>query len=480
MESDAHEALYASARGASKTFGGTLRFLKKALTLEGYEALIFRKRFSEMPTTVFRAMEKAIRLMGCANDVRFAKSKEAPTLYVPATGSSITFSAAEREEHAEKFQGANIHDIGADEAQKFLPAVLEKIPAIARSVEGDHPVSIQYWANPNGPSQSYLKRRFVEPAKSISQRGNIKHNPWTHPITLETFDVDGHWRWIKEVNESGTVIQRRYELWMVRTWMNPALNYHEYLAQLSESLQNNPVLAAQWKDNDWDVLMGEFFPNVQEAAVDHVTVGPYDRILCGIDPGQRKTACVWAAVDDRGRYKVFDARVFHHTPVDSKGPLIRAVRPDTDLYILDPNSGRQTLESDGTRTIRRIYQDNGVDPVVNCKGRDRKEGWEALRTAFSDGTISIDKTRCNNLLESLASLVTKENEEQDCEKDDGTDFIDDGDHLADALRYLFVNGFHTGETVLSKEQKKMQKIIEDDPNVLIALRDSQGGNDGVR
>lgn len=481
--SGADETFWGSARGAGKTFILIFLFLKRAQILDGYQAVIFRKRFRDFDTTIFPVIEKCLKILNDPNFV-FVKS-QSPKVTHKKTGATIIISAAETEDDTEKIQGANIHDLFPDEAQRILPRVLERIPAIVRAVVGDHPTHIYWAANPNGVGQSWLKRRFIEPARVLHPTGNIIHPDWTHPITGKTFKVEGHWQFEteEEIVEGEVATPQTMEVFLSKTWMNPVLNYVDYIAnKIRKPLKDNETLRRQWEDNDWDAIAGEFYPRLSDACVDRVDVTEYDRILCGIDHGQRKTAVVWDAVDKDGVYRTFDCAMYHHMSVSDnkitgelgKASLIKARHPETELYIIDP-AARQKLEGEGVRTIRKIYQEAGLTNLVYCKSNDRKAGWEALRTGFASGAILILKGVCKELIDSLAGLVTKETESEDCDKDDGTDLQPDGDHFADAKRYLYVNGFYTGSPELSEEQRIIEKMRIEDPLFFDAIYPKKQG-----
>jgi len=171
-------------------------------------------------------------------------------------------------------------------------------------------------------------------------------------------------------------------------------------------------------------------------------------------------------------YKIIDSEMYIHTEVPDKAESIRSRHPETSLYVIDP-AAKQHLEGSGARTVRRIYQENGINPLVLCKSNDRVSGWEALRSAFYDGNIVINRDTCGDLIGSLSALITKDTDSQDCEKDDGGDYQRDGDHLADALRYMYVNGFYYGDTEEDKIIIRTREILDNDPLAVEAIRDAR-------
>jgi len=469
--SRADENFTGSARGASKTFAAIAKIIQRVRYRQGYRALFFRTTIKQLSENSLPEFEKVASMLGHKNALKINKNTANLKVECPATGSQCYFSAAETSQDAERFQGANIPDVVVDEGQNVLPQVLEMIPAISRAAEGNYRPSMTWLANPNGPGHAWLRRRFIEPAKTLAPHGNIEHPRWIHPITKQIIPIENHWNFHVDIDVDGTLVRRLMNVWLTKAHMNPALDYPAYIAQLRESLKDNYTLASQWIENDWDALAGQFYPNVGRAASDSVSIHPYDRILCSIDQGQRKTAAVWAAVNQLGVYKIFNCRVYHHQDIPEKADAIRGERDRVELYIIDP-SARQVLEGSGVRTVRRLYQEAGINPLVLCRSNDRRAGWEALRTGFNDATILIDKTRCRSLLDSLASLVTKSSDSEDCEKSDGTDWQDDGDHLSDALRYLVVNGFYLGQSEEQYSVDESMRQMMENPIIREALLSS--------
>ena len=464
--SKADEIFWGSARGASKTFGCVGLLMRRAQSLNDYQAVIFRKRFKDFRGTIYPIVHQWLKIFD-DKGFRFIESQD-PRIVHDKTKSVINISAAETVDDTEKFQGASIHNLLVDEAQTILPEVLGRATAIVRGAAGGYRRQIYWIANPNGAGHGWLKKRFVEPARLIHPEGNVvdkktrKYETWKHPVTGEKFEVKGHWQFDHEIDVAGEIFKKKFEVFLSKTWMNPVLDYREYTAQLSSGLKDNEVLRKQWIDNDWDTLSGEFFPGVSNA-VKSFEVEPQDRILCGIDHGQVKTAAVWVAVDHLGRYKVFDAKIYHHMDIPDKVRKIKEAHK-AELYIIDP-AARMRLEGSGVRTLRTLYQMAGLTNLVYCKSNDRHSGWEACRTGFADGTLLLHPD-CRTAIDSFSNLQTKENDSEDCDKNDGREFMDDGDHAADAVRYVRVNGFDRGE---SQEEMETRQQADMDAELMEAI-----------
>lgn len=481
LRSTADEFFIGSSRGAAKTFGLLLLVVDRLRKLPHYRAVIFRRQFRMIERLLVPEIEKAIDTLHAHRLFRLTASSVIK-LSCRSTKSELLLSAAETEDDAEGFQGGNFHFVGVDEAQQPLPTVLEKIPAIGRAGVGDYPVQKFWSANPNGPGHEWLKRRFIDPARALARNGNVRHDPpvYVHPITGETFRLDNHWRY--EVEIPGTASRSVHEVVLAQTWMNPAIDYRTYLGTMTSDLKDNETLRRQWVCNDWDAVSGQFYPRLNNATRSCERL-PYDRVLCAIDHGHRKTAAVWAAVDREGTYKFFDAAMYLNEEIGGgagrvgKASKIATRHDGIDLYVMDP-AARAVLEGSGARTIRRMYAEAGpLSPLVLCRSNDRRAGWEALRAGFADGTVLIDPVGCKLLIDSLKSLVSKASDSEDAEKQDGTEGQPDGDHLADAARYLVVNGFAAGEEEPSWEEQFTERVFREEPWVkeLVEENDDRGG-----
>jgi len=369
------------------------------------------------------------------------------------------------------FQGGNIHTLGVDEAQLADPAVQETLPAIVRSVVGDYRTQIVWMANPNGIGQTRLKKRFIIPARSIAARGNVTHPmPYVHPITGESFEVENHWRF--NVREPKSGITKLYEVLMAQSWMNPAMDYRDYTATLRMVLRDNTTLTAQWVENDWDTKAGSFFSNIEPCLRTGLARGAYDFVVAAVDHGRRKTAVVWGSVDSEGIYRVFDCAMYMDEEITDiqrddgtvqpgKASKIMNRHKGVNYFVIDPAAEQMQESTTGARTIRKIYADAGLSTVI-CRSNRRPSGWTAVREAMAEGTLLIDRVTCGLLVDSLVALETKSTDSEDCVKWDGSDGQPDGDHTADALRYLIVHGRFEGESVPDPFYARIQKMLDED------------------
>lgn len=479
--SKADIVFYGSARGPGKTFAAMLKAQSRLAYRNNWRGAVFRRRFVEISKTIRTEVEKTSQYIENSQWFQYSWGAE-PKVYNPVTNSTLYFSAADRPEDAQKFQGANLHDIYVDEPQNMDPGVLEAMYAILRRVVGDWKPQIHYMANPSGPGHSWLKKRFIDPARKIRHDGNVVYGPdasqyanrddfrydeksglwfWTNPVGGENVALSQHWRFRERLKSGkpGLVI----ESILSGTDANPAMDAEEYHQRL-EGI-SSPTLLKAWRDNNWDVRAGEFYPELGAWCYDDVTRTGYslgvekrDAVICSIDPGW-KTGIVWGAVDEYGEIDVFDAQLLiGHTP-DSIARFIKSRHPklfqDT-IFLMDPSADNWSASSG--ISIADAYRQEGVRVITQEVRNDRVNGWYILRYLGNDGFLRIDPKKASAAVDSLSGLTDHPTTPNDAEKNAGDKFSDDGDHVADALRYLVTYTWWKGESEETEIERKGREI----------------------
>lgn len=462
MESEADEVFCGSERGASKSFALFFMFMWRIAHLKNYRAVLFRRRFTELKDTVLPELHK---IAGMINPAAFSFTEGTdPRVTCKATGSEIALSAAEQERDVARYQGANKHALGVDEPQNINPDILRMVSAVVRAPKGEYRPQFYYMANPLGIGHSWLKDRFVTPARKIAPDGNLHWGEeiWSHPITGEEIPLKDHWRLEVETDVDGHKIVRTREVMLAGTKMNPVLDYRQYHAQMRETLSE--MYWEAWGENNWDVIAGQFYPELESWLTNEQEVSDYDLIIASIDPGFRKTACVWIAVDNAGRYRVVDDIGFLDTSVDIIAPELLARHPDWQdrtIWIMDPAAEANATSG---RNTRQLYADYGLRAVTRAPRAARSHGWNLIRAYGNEGRLKIQRNAqyTINSLEQLVYDVKKSKsggvaDIQDAEKNHGSDNKMDGDHWADAFRYGIEFGNMRGYDEPTLEQLRMQR-----------------------
>ena len=312
-----------------------------------YRALILRKTYADLslPGAI---MDRAIDWWDGVEGARFSHADK--TCYFPS-GARITFGYLASVRDHFRYQGAEVHFIGIDEASQIPSHQLRYLHSRIRKAKGD-PIPRRYRlaSNPGDVSHDWLKDTYVNGA-------------------------DGH----NVVYLPGLMTD------------NPGLDVDEYRKQLAHL---DPVTRKQLEEGDWDVLLsggvldvtklkyyaeGEFRQRVRYwdfAATEQKE---------GVDPDW--TAGILMGVED-GAYQVQDVQRFREGPAEVEAH----VKAQADI--------------DGPNVPIRIEQEPGSAGVIVIDhyarhvllGRDfrgvRSTGSKAerarpLAAAISNGLVSL-------------------------------------------------------------------------------------------
>lgn len=455
-----------SARGAGKTYIALWLAWYRSHVWRDFSCLVLRRNFAELEESVLRRFKQVLQDM---DDVESWDIKQAKGGYLAvntATGASIHFGAADTVERAMRYQGTEYTMIIMDEPQNWRPEVLGQLWALSRARKGKPRPQMYLMANPGGPSHPWLRRTFYDPALRLHATGNLHGVDddgnlmyWLHPIEKEWVPVQGHWGFKLDISrvlqadltdgeklpeELQGLPPMAVEVVSSGTQMNPVLPYKEYHAKMAVSL--TPQMRRAWIIGDMTVAVGAFFEDVQAwISKEEIVVGDRDFIVCGIDPGLRKTAAVWFAIDRYGRWRVFDTHMVLNAGAAQASVEIAERHPElhpVTLYVMDHASANRTNEQTN-RTLLDAYREFGGIAAVSVYS-DRRHGWQILDGMGARGELLIDPYRGRILIDSLAGLQTKEGDEEDCEKWYGSAGQADGDHPSDAARYAIMFGHLRG------------------------------------
>jgi len=470
LQTKAQIFLWESARGAAKSFAGLLDDHEICVNVPNSRSIWYRRNLSEINTTLLPGFEKVLAIMGTEKSWTITHGNTPTATYKP-NGSRIVFNAAETVEHVGRTQGSNFPRIRIDEPQNIQTEVLTRIFAVGRSTTTDAPTQIFLLANPGGISHAWLRRSFIVPARAVSADGNVPHPDWINPVygdVVRCPDDWRHWKYDLDIGEiTGTkgLPPVSVEVIVSGVTQNPALRYKEYQAGLSFL---SPMMRRAWIQGDPDVEIGQFFPEVASWLGENLSNEPLDRVVVGIDPGMRKTAVVWGAYDIDQQCDVFDEQFFLERSVDYIVPelearaVVHGLEPKSVVWVMDPaGESRNPIDA---RRLTDEYRLRGI-PVVTAR-EDKKGGWQIIRARGNSGKLRIDQRKCPILFNSLVSLQSKDTDPDDVRKDPGSDGGQDGDHSADALRYLETFALFHGSRGKTEEQKLIERLRAIDPNLL--------------
>ena len=255
-----------------------------------YRALILRKTYADLslPGAI---MDRAISWWDGVEGARFSHADK--TCYFPS-GARITFGYLASVRDHLRYQGAELHFVGIDEASQIPSRQLEYLHSRIRRARGD-PVPLRYRlaSNPGDVPHDWLKDTYVNGA-------------------------DGH----RVVYLPGLMTD------------NPGLDVEEYRKQLAHL---DPVTRKQLEEGDWDVQLSGGVLDVTK--LKYFSAGEFRQRVRywdfaateqkeGVDPDW--TAGVLMAVED-GEYQVLDVQRFR------VGPAEVEVRVRSQVEIDGPN-----------------------------------------------------------------------------------------------------------------------------------------------
>ena len=312
-----------------------------------YRALILRKTYADLslPGAI---MDRAISWWDGVEGARFSHADK--TCYFPS-GARITFGYLASVRDHLRYQGAELHFVGIDEASQIPSRQLEYLHSRIRRARGD-PVPLRYRlaSNPGDVSHDWLKDTYVNGA-------------------------DGH----RVVYLPGLMTD------------NPGLDVEEYRKQLAHL---DPVTRRQLEEGDWDVQLSGGVLDVTK--LKYFSAGEFRQRVRywdfaateqkeGVDPDW--TAGVLMGVED-GAYQVQDVQRFR------VGPAEVEVRVRAQAQIDGPSVPVRIEQEPGSAGV--IVIDHYARHVL--PGRDfrgvRSSGNKAerarpLAAAISNGLVSL-------------------------------------------------------------------------------------------
>ena len=150
------EAFYGGAAGGGKSEAllmGALQFVN----IKGYNALLLRRRFSDLilPEAL---MSRAEEWLG-GTDARW-KSKD--HIWVFPSGAKLAFGYLEHEKDKYRYQSAAFQFIGFDELTQFTESQYRYLFSRLRRLEGVNiPLRMRSASNPGGIGHEWVKQRFI-------------------------------------------------------------------------------------------------------------------------------------------------------------------------------------------------------------------------------------------------------------------------------------------------------------------------------
>lgn len=405
---------YGGARGGGKSWA-----LRKKLTLlclyyPGIVVLLLRRSYPELRENHINPLLSDLK--GIA---RYKATDK--TLLFP-NGSRILFGYCENEVDALRYQGNEYDIIAIDEATQFSEEVFNMLKASVRGTNG-YPKRMYLTCNPGGVGHAWVKRLFVD----------------------------------REYHEGEKPCD--YEFIKATVFDNPVLmeaqpEYVEDLNSLPEDLRR------AWRDGDWDVFAGQFFP---EFSRDIHVCEPFEipdhwNRYRAFDYGLDRLACLWVAVGTCGKAYVYrELNVSEMIVSDaakkinelSEGELYKATFMPPDLWSRQKDSGK---------SIADLFLEHGLTGIVKAPN-SRLDGWSNVKEWLKpmqdvDGESLVARLQifssCIELIRNIPKIQHDDKNPCDCATEPH-----DITHNLDALRY-----FCASYTLTSKEPKNEKSFVE--------------------
>jgi phage terminase large subunit len=397
FECPAPYVLFGGAAGGSKSKALRQYAYQECLRVTGFRVLLLRRTYGELEQTHLRDAELEAPQFGAqpvpsANLVRFPN------------GSVIQFGHCQTTGDAARYLSAEYDLILFDELVTFEEQQFLLIGSRARTNKPGVIPRVLAGTNPGGPQSHWVRSRFMDKTVDTDTYPDYRPEDYVYlPSRLED---------------------------------NPYLDasYERKLLALP------PELRRAYRDGDWDIFPGQYFPEFSRkthVTGEHVVYGREVPRVCAVDWGFVKPGvCLWLVLLPEGHVYLEDEYVFTRTIASDvakeisrrskvRGVKVRYTVGDTAMWTPDSQTGESIAET---------FARHGVP--MQQSDKDRLNGWQRLRhwlRLAPDGkpwfTIS---PHCGYTARTIPSLISDDKRPEDVD-------TDGEDHAGDALRYFVMS-----------------------------------------
>lgn len=429
IHSPVDETLYGGARGGGKTFSVIIDWLIHSEAYGRYaRGIVFRRTLVELDDFIESAKDVLVAAGHTWN--------ESKKTFISPKGARFRCRYLESDADASLYQGHAYSRIYVEEIGNFpSESPIRKLFGCLRPpVAGGPPIRCQFkaTANPGGPGQTWVKARYIDPAKAMTP-----------------FSMDGG---------------KRYRLFIpAKLTDNPHLMQNDpgYVDRLKDA--GSAELVKAWLDGDWNTVVGQYFRefSYDVHVIPTVPLPPHWKIRYRAhDWGSARPNCtLWFAVADgnplrgvdrhipRGALVVYRERYgWNGKPNEGErktarqvGEQIRLMEAD-DAHIIDENYALCKIDPS-------TFATNGGPPIAEemarggawfkradnrrVQGQGPTGGWNQVRGRHigdGDNPMIFYMDCCEHLLRTLPMIPTDKTNLDDID-------TESEDHAADTLRY---------------------------------------------
>lgn len=405
---------YGGARGGGKSWALRQKAKMLALTYAGITILILRRTFPEL---------RENHIIPMLTDLKgIARYRTTDKMFVFDNGSRIIFGYCNSEADATQYQGNEYDIIAFDEATQFTELMFRMIKSSLRGAN-DFPKRMYFTCNPGGVGHEWVKRLFIDKEYREGEKPEeyefIKATAFDNPVLMEKMP-----------------------------------DYVEDLNALPEDLRR------AWRDGDWDVFAGQFFPEFsRDTHVCEPFVIPEHWVRYrAFDYGLDRLACLWVAVGIDGKAYVYRELNVSEMIVSEAAKKINELSEGELYYATFLPPDLWSRQKDSGRSIAELFLMNGLTGIVKAPN-SRVDGWSNVKewlkpVVDADGeniTAHLQIfSNCIGLIRNIPKIQHDEKNPCDCATEPH-----EITHNLDALRY-----FCASYTLKSKEPKDEDDFVK--------------------
>lgn len=406
--------LFGGSRGCGKSMCLRWDNYFFCLAVPNARTLVVRRHLEELRRSHLRFIARDMQALGGeAAGLRWKPSDVgAGVLHFP-NGSLIEFGHVQHEDDVEQYLSAEYDRLTMDELVTFTEYQHLMLCTSLRTTKPGVTPLFGAATNPGGAQAQWVKRRWID--KDLT------------PDEDEAYDPAD------------------YEYIPALPSDNPHLNWEEYHRELSRL---PPELRRAYRDGDWDIFVGQFFPEfrrqvhvlTEEEAETTYRLGPAFERGAALDWGYgHEGVCLWCVLHPDGSLVVEDEYVFNgprrdkYVAAEVAEHVLARTRERgwrVTKWLGDPKMDDQTGHETG-ETLMETFRRKGV-PLQKADN-DRPNGWARVRAWLRVNPLTGKPflrvhPRCVYLIRTFGAVMMREDRPEDID-------TEGPDHAVDALRY---------------------------------------------